>query len=218
MAENWKMKIRPLLSGIEKYNPSNIVQLENYVKHQATSDDYDFDANLVLMKLYQFHPTKASSNVACQILLKALTNLPTTDVIMLKAVLPTSLLKDVDIQHILTLHTLLESCQFREFWATLKRENMEVTKKIDNLESSIRRYICGVVEISYQNIPLSILKQYLGELEGPTLNELAAAHKWEVTGDMCFIRNQEELIKPKKILAKIELDSVSGILATIAAR
>lgn len=42
---------------------------------------------------------------------------------------------------------------------------------------------------------------------GPTLNELAAAHKWEVTGDMCFIRNQEELIKPKKILAKIELDS-----------
>lgn len=75
---------------------------------------------------------------------------------------------------------------------------------------------------------------------GPALNELAAAHKWEITGDMCFIRNQEELIKPKKILAKIELDSkwwchthlshchvfycmfvstgVSGILATIASR
>ena len=130
------------------YEQKKVVLFSDFsLSLQATSDDYDFDANLVLMKLYvlcclhvyhnpfcllafwprsssfppptlpppllpplppplsssssspsspvhiryQFHPTKASSNVACQILLKALTNLPTTDVIMLKAVLPTSL-------------------------------------------------------------------------------------------------------------------------------
>jgi len=49
------------------------------------------------------------------------------------------------------------------------------------------------------------------------VDEVMAAWGWQEDGDMVYIQNQEELIKPKKILAKIELDSVSGILATAGA-
>lgn len=39
------------------------------------------------------------------------------------------------------------------------------------------------------------------------VDEVMAAWGWQEDGDMVYIQNQEELIKPKKILAKIELDS-----------
>ena len=39
------------------------------------------------------------------------------------------------------------------------------------------------------------------------LSELAAARGWQVAGETVHIRKQEELIKPKKILAKIDMES-----------
>ena len=39
------------------------------------------------------------------------------------------------------------------------------------------------------------------------LSELASRRGWDVDGDMVHIRKQEELIKPKKILAKIDMES-----------
>ena len=39
------------------------------------------------------------------------------------------------------------------------------------------------------------------------LSELASRRGWRVAGDTVHIRKQEELIKPKKILAKIDIES-----------
>ena len=39
------------------------------------------------------------------------------------------------------------------------------------------------------------------------LSDLAAARGWQVAGETVHIRKQEELIKPKKILAKIDMES-----------
>ena len=39
------------------------------------------------------------------------------------------------------------------------------------------------------------------------LIELASGRGWTVAGETVHIRKQEELIKPKKILAKIEMES-----------
>ena len=42
-----------------KYNPDNIktLTLEHYVDLQAREKGYDLEANLALLKLYQFNPT-----------------------------------------------------------------------------------------------------------------------------------------------------------------
>jgi hypothetical protein len=44
------------LSGA-RYNPENIKTLEHYVELQAREKGYDLEANLALLKLYQFNPT-----------------------------------------------------------------------------------------------------------------------------------------------------------------
>ena len=58
---------------------------------QAEGEAYDFEANLALLKLYQFRPACLNRDVAAQILLKALTQMPKTDFVTLKCVLPIAL-------------------------------------------------------------------------------------------------------------------------------
>ena len=70
-----------------------IETLEKYVSYQAECETYDFEANLALLKLYQFSPTRVDSAIATKILLKALTRLPNTDFVTLKCVLAQSLVR-----------------------------------------------------------------------------------------------------------------------------
>ena len=86
--------------------------------------------------------------------------------------------------------------------------------------------------MSYQNVSTELVREYLGGLDGPlegdivsaiasecvcvcvcvhfsvtALSELASERGWVVAGETVHIRRQEELIKPKKILAKIDIES-----------
>ena len=70
-----------------RYNPENMSTLEHYVELQALENTYDLEANLALLKLYQFNPGTYKTNIACLILLKALTNLPHTDFVLCKCLL-----------------------------------------------------------------------------------------------------------------------------------
>ena len=71
----------------DRYNPENMSTLENYVRLQALENTYDLEANLALLKLYQFNPGTYKTDIACLILLKALTNLPNTDFVLCKCLL-----------------------------------------------------------------------------------------------------------------------------------
>ncbi|XP_071534491.1 eukaryotic translation initiation factor 3 subunit K isoform X2 [Panulirus ornatus] len=86
-AEAMRATVASMLRGIERYNPENISTLERYVELQARENTYDLEANLALLKLYQFNPGTYQSTVACQILMKALTNLPHTDFVLCKCLL-----------------------------------------------------------------------------------------------------------------------------------
>lgn len=70
-----------------RYNPENIMTLEKYVEIQSRDNAYDLEANLALLKLYQLNPTRFNVDITCQILLKALTNLPHTDFVLCKCLL-----------------------------------------------------------------------------------------------------------------------------------
>ena len=61
------------------------------MEFQSEKECYDFEANLTLLKLYQFSPQRVDRTVAAQILLKALTQLPNTDFVILKCVLAQNL-------------------------------------------------------------------------------------------------------------------------------
>lgn len=54
---------------------------------QSRENAYDLEANLAVLKLYQFTPMSFNVDITTQILLKALTNLPHTDFILCKCLL-----------------------------------------------------------------------------------------------------------------------------------
>ncbi|NXA57437.1 EIF3K factor, partial [Nothocercus julius] len=217
-----------------RYNPENLATLERYVETQAKEGAYDLEANLAVLKLYQFNPAFFQTTVTAQILLKALTNLPHTDFTLCKCMIDqahvscragrgvggrvgtlgkvsvaflTLLRWETPIRQILYLGELLETCHFQSFWQALD-ENMELLDGITGFEDSVRKFICHVVGITYQHIDRWLLAEMLGDLSDAQLKVWMSKYGWtETEPGKIFICNQEESIKPKNIVEKIDFDS-----------
>ncbi|KAF6019055.1 EIF3K [Bugula neritina] len=54
MADIMRATVASLLKGIDSYNPENFVTLERYVAIQCEENTKDLEANLAVLKLYQF--------------------------------------------------------------------------------------------------------------------------------------------------------------------
>merc|ERR1712168_1367503 len=101
MAEDKRVNVAQLLKGIDRYNPENLGPLEDYVHLQVYENFYDLDANLAVLKLYQFNPAYSQTTITAQILLKALMNLPNSDFIMCRCVIDDSIQQDQTIQKVI---------------------------------------------------------------------------------------------------------------------
>ncbi|XP_074990634.1 eukaryotic translation initiation factor 3 subunit K isoform X1 [Calonectris borealis] len=212
--EQMRANVGKLLRGIDRYNPENLATLERYVETQAKENAYDLEANLAVLKLYQFNPAFFQTTVTAQILLKALTNLPHTDFTLCKCMIDQAHQEERPIRQILYLGELLETCHFQSFWQALD-ENMELLDGITGFEDSVRKFICHVVGITYQHIDRWLLAEMLGDLSEAQLKVWMSKYGWtEPEPGRIFICNQEESIKPKNIVEKIDFDSVSSIMAS----
>lgn len=78
------------LSSLERYNPNNLNKLEEYISDQMRENFNDLEANLVVLKLYQFDPSSFKVNVCGEILIKALSNMPHTDFVLAKCLIDTA--------------------------------------------------------------------------------------------------------------------------------
>ncbi|KOB71839.1 Eukaryotic translation initiation factor 3 subunit K [Operophtera brumata] len=63
MAETMKQTVAGILKSIERYNPANLQTLERYVEMQSKENTYDLEANLAVLKLYQFNPEKFNADI-----------------------------------------------------------------------------------------------------------------------------------------------------------
>ncbi|KAG0710649.1 Eukaryotic translation initiation factor 3 subunit K [Chionoecetes opilio] len=230
-AETMRGTVASMLRGIERYNPENIATLERYVELQARSEHtYDYHSSLYqshlqarlipppppgaeLKLLDQFNPGTYQSSVACQILMKALTNLPHTDFVLCKCLLGQDQMEEENIKRIMYLHDLLEMCQFRTFWEE-KHQYADLTTGIKDFSDSLRKYICHVISITYQHIERHVLSQLLGGIDEATQQAWLSKYGWKMNEEGCaFVGNQEETVKTKNITEKIDFDSVAGIMA-----
>uniref|UniRef100_A0A8D0Q1M5 Eukaryotic translation initiation factor 3 subunit K n=1 Tax=Sus scrofa TaxID=9823 RepID=A0A8D0Q1M5_PIG len=196
------------------YNPENLATLERYVETQAKENAYDLEANLAVLKLYQFNPAFFQTTVTAQILLKALTNLPHTDFTLCKCMIDQAHQEERPIRQILYLGDLLETCHFQAFWQALD-ENMDLLEGITGFEDSVRKFICHVVGITYQHIDRWLLAEMLGDLTDGQLKVWMSKYGWSADeSGQIFICSQEESIKPKNIVEKIDFDSEWGLEAS----
>ncbi|NWS87107.1 EIF3K factor, partial [Toxostoma redivivum] len=246
--EQMRANVGKLLRGIDRYNPENLATLERYVETQAKENAYDLEANLAVLKLYQFNPAFFQTGVTAQILLKALTNLPHTDFTLCKCMIDQAHIKsgvsslkippkpgfwgpgrrrflglsggststlpffpefsldlpkiqqeERPIRQILYLGELLETCHFQSFWQALD-ENMELLEGITGFEDSVRK--CeGDLGAPGEDLGESQLRVWMSK------------YGWtEPEPGRILISNQEENIKPKNIVEKIDFDSGLGVL------
>merc|ERR1711981_137606 len=182
------------------------------------------EANLALLKLYQFNPQQMNMPYVEMVLLKALTNLPHSDFSLCKSLLTVDVLEaDQTIKTITYLADLLETCMFKEFWAKL-RTLPDLVRPIAGFEDSIRKFVCHVVGITYQRIQEETLCQLLGlvdkkgAVDENSVNHWISKNGWKAaTVDSAYVlisSSMEESIKTKKITEKIDLESVAGIMAS----
>lgn len=205
--------VAALLKGIDRYNPENLPTLEHYVQMQAFEQTYNLDANLAVLKLYQFNPSMFKETVTCQILLKALMNLPHTDLILCKCLIIEQHQSFENVNKVIELSNLLETCEFQQFWQELDKCS-ELIEGITGFRESIKKFIASVLKVTYQNIGRSLLKEYLNDdtIEDLEITKFCAENGWKMEDDHVYINSQEAHIKSKNISEKITFDNVAAII------
>nr|CAG4642750.1 EOG090X0BWZ [Evadne anonyx] len=213
MADSVRSEITSMLQGIERYNPDNLQKLEHYVELQSKENTYDLEANLSVLRLYQFGPTLYRSNIVNLILLKALTNLPHTDFVLCKCLLTQDHLEEPHVSQVMNMADLLEMCKFKQFWEEANKST-ELTSAVLGFDDAIRKYVSHVVNITYQTIEVSTLKELLGISEDQALKQWVTKCGWKDQGNgRVFITSQDDLVKTKNITEKVEFENVAGIMS-----
>ena len=158
-----KEDISPMLKGIERYNPENLTRLELYVEEQAAENCYDLEANLAILKLYQFNPHCFRADVVVNILLKALTNLPHTDFVVCKCLIDMQLAEESEaIREVIGLHNQLETCHFKDFWVGLRLPvAVADSRLLICSQRSAAREACGSMSLASRTQSGDVSRRYM---------------------------------------------------------
>ena len=201
----------------QRYNPEILPQLEAYVAAQCEGGTYDLDANLAVLKLYQFHPDTTNVAVVSKILLKALMRLPSTDYLTCSYLIPERVQEMELIASINSVASLLETCSFRQVWAALEPLRKESLAGLPGFDAAVRDFVGVSMSITYQVTPLSHVRESLA-LEGAELTAFIKARGWTVEGEVVRMKlNDDNQAKPKKVDegGAIRFDQMTKILASI---
>ncbi|KAI8990949.1 armadillo-type protein [Mycotypha africana] len=172
--------IDTLINGVERYNPENISILEEYLTKQIETNHYDLEANLAILKLYQFNPNLAKESVIIKILVKALTAIPAPDFNLCLYLLAEQAHLE-SIQKLTDLQQLLEQARYVKFWQS---DLKPWTQVVPNFEDEIRLVIARVMTMSHQTILSSALAAQLGLTDDKdAFNKFCESQGWKTKDD-----------------------------------
>ncbi|KAF4572750.1 hypothetical protein EYR40_004168 [Pleurotus pulmonarius] len=226
--------IEDLVSGVDRYNPSNVSILEDYLYHQIRSQEYDCLANLAILKLYQFNPDLYNPDIVINILIKSLSASPLPDFNLCMSLLEerpiNATLDEPDplptllpvLRH---LHNLLFRCRFPAFWATYKSEQLEnlrdnYTVECAGFEDSIRDVAIRAVKAAFTRISPQRLGSYL-DLQGAELDAYVQKLGWAVDASTSMISippNPDNQIEATVVQENIKLPQVTKIISFAATK
>ena len=172
------------LTESNRYDPSIVPQLEAYVETQCADQTYDIEANLALLKLYQFHPETLKVPLVAKVLVKALMNLPQTDYLACMYLVPERVLDEEPIKTVAAVAALLETCSFRKFWEEAAPLRAELLAGTPGFDTAVRNFMLRTFEITYQSVPAAHLKASLGFDSDADFAALVSARGWTVAGDL----------------------------------
>jgi len=226
--------IEDLVSGVDRYNPSNIGILEDYLYHQIRSEEYDCLANLAVLKLYQFNPDLYNPDVTINILLKALTASPLPDFNLCVSLLDerpiNATLDEPDplptvLPTLKGLYNLLYRCRFPAFWKiyrSIELENLRdnYTVEIVGFEDAVRAVAIRAVRATFTRISSERLGSYL-DLTGSQLNAYIQKLGWTIdpsTSVVAIPPNPDNHIEATIVQESVKLPQLVKVIAHSVAK
>lgn len=157
------------LVAYNPYNPDILPELEAYVQEQVMRQTYSLDANLCLLRLYQFEPSRMNVHIVARILVKALMALPAPDFNLCMFLIPERLQMEEPFITLITLAHFLETARLREFWDEAAR-NRDILEVVPGFEQAIQGYALHVLSLTYQRLPRHVLAEVIN-VEGLSLDK-----------------------------------------------
>jgi len=207
--------VQTMLKGIERYNPTQLTTFEAYVAQQMKEGTHDLEANLAVLKLYQFNNNAFNLDVVHDILIKALTALPETAFTLCLFLVPEEYHQEPELVTVMMFYELLEKCEFLKFWKELANAP-DITLRAAGFEESIRGYVKHVISISCKSIDAPTLKSYLN-IDGDAFKAFIAEATWRQEGEMIYTDSSlEDEVKPKNIQENLEFAQLGPLLSSTA--
>lgn len=162
------------LLAVNPYNPEILSELENYVNEQVSSQTYSLDANLCLLRFYQFEPERMSIQIVARILVKALMAMPAPDFSLCLFLIPERVQMEEQLKTLIVLSHYLETGRFRQFWDEAAKSR-HIVEAVPGFEQAIQAYAINVLSLTYQKVPRSVLAEAIN-IEGLSLDKFLEHH------------------------------------------
>jgi hypothetical protein len=150
-----KADVHKLLES-KPFAVETISVLEKYV----AGEDYDFEADHALLKLYQFHPSKVNKAIIAQILARALSKVPTCDFTQHLYLIPESIVRQscyrTNSSHDFSLSIALFPLDSRRTVDKLHKETYFLTYANTNPQYDLKRNTFSFQQTSDESIVSSI--------------------------------------------------------------
>ncbi|GMT12435.1 hypothetical protein PFISCL1PPCAC_29187, partial [Pristionchus fissidentatus] len=214
------------IQGVNRYNPENVMELQQCIAAMANENRYCRDIALTTLKLYQLNPDKYDETTVRLILLKTLTVLPGADFALAKCLIDANRINTAELRLVLALGSVLESCDFPVFWKLIKGEYTaddkfkqpaevgKLIKQIAGFEEAVRIFACKVISTTFQCIERPQLVRLLGGANDQKIAEYCKSFGWEQRegGAVLFIANHDSTIRSRNIDEKLSFNNVHEVL------
>ncbi|WRT67722.1 eukaryotic translation initiation factor 3 subunit K [Kwoniella shivajii] len=228
--------IHELIHGVDRYNPTNLPFMEEYLLSEIKEGQYDLFANLAILKLYQFNPQHSNPDIIIHILIK---NLSATvhgpDYNLSLGLLrePSAILHDIEsddeslitiVPFLTNLHELIRTCQFTNFWKELNgdSEAANIIKSrflpshahpIDDLRFQFSLSIASC----FSSITLTQLGRWLDLSSSSEISSWCEKVGWTVQGDKAVVpKNGDNDVKAGVVKENVQLNQLTKLVAAAA--
>lgn len=202
------------------YASSNQPTLEAYVDAQAAGQaPYYMDANRSLLKLYQFFPQKSSDDKVALILLLALLEFPSTDLLACRYLVPDRIQKAEPCSAILSCASLLEACKFTEFWpAFTSLDGGSALKTLVGASTEkMQRAILDVLALTYRTASLSTVLEALNMKSGDELSKLSQPCVEAIDGNFVRFAASADNTKRSRVFQEgVNYSVISAMMAKVS--
>ena len=181
---------------------------------------YQTEANTRPPPSYQLNPDRIKDEVVTNILVKALTQFPSSQFsLALHLINPTTASTGELHEAVAKLRALngqLEGAQYAGFWADVDGDDFcaDLIADIAGFEDVVRHNIALLISQAFREVKLSFLESWLGLSEDGTKKFVTEVYGWSVDGEgnVKIPSNPENEAKKSEIREDVNVDQFSRVL------